>query len=137
MTSTKFKKYLKEYIQPFVRYPVVVEETNSDRELPCIIITVDSEENANNGMPCHYELEGQVICAVHSRDDDEQNTTLIEMGEKVLEALADNCSLMESMNQETNFKLLGTIINGTTVMQEEATSFYTIGFEAFTYYSIA
>lgn len=140
MTGYKFKRNLKAYLEGIVDEAVVVEEANTSRALPCVIITVDSETDTNNGMPCHYNLVGQVICAVQGREDDADNSTLLTLGEEVLEALSNTTPLLSAMNHKTpdtrplsGFRLNGMVVNGGEIIQEDSSSFYSIAYEAFTY----
>lgn len=139
MTARAFKLNLQAYLEGLLATTVLIEETNADRALPCVIISITGEQQTD-AMPAHYTLEGEVVCAVQGRDDDEDNGTLETLSNAVLEALADESTLEAAMNKSvpdnrpaTGFTLNKLFVEGAEVMHEDSSTFYVISFEAYTY----
>ena len=141
MTAKKLKKNLKNYLTPFFEIPIHIDEENGDRELPCIIITHETE-TLNDFMDLHYVVGGSVVVAVQGYDDTVDNAELETLSNDVMDALVDWDSLCTSLNKPlsggderpaTEFTCHRLYVQGAETIQEDSSTFYEVKWEAFNY----
>lgn len=137
MTGKSFAKNLKYYLEPLIDVPVYIYDQNTVRELPCIMIGIEDEEQ-HDTLLGNYTLNAFVMCATNGWDD-ELNNDSDGLAADVIEHLNDsdlyttlNAPLTGDLRPDKNFHLEALFINGMERRDEESSTFTFINLEAYT-----
>lgn len=128
---------MKYYLDPIMDVPVYIYDQNTVRELPCILVGVESEEQHNNLLG-NYVLNSFIMVATNGYDD-EGNDAADTLASQVLSALYDsdlyttvNAPLSGDARPAQNFTLEALFVNGEERRDEEQSTFIFINLECYT-----
>jgi hypothetical protein len=137
MTGKKLTKNLAAALVPFFEIPVVCFDANERRDLPCIVVGYDGEEQTKPGLVGHYTVNGFVMVAVNGYDD-ASNEQADALADDAIAALCDDIEAAlnapeigadERPAQEIFcYKLF---VRGTERQMEESSVFVVVKWEAF------
>ena len=137
MTGKKLTKNLAAALVPFFEVPVVCFDANEKRELPCIVVGYDSEEQTKPGLVGHYTVNGFVMVAVNGYED-ASNEQADELADDAIAALCDDIEAALNAPEEgederpaQSFHCNRLFVRGTERQQEESSTFVVVKWDAY------
>ena len=138
MNQKKLVKNLVAALTPLFDVPVYSWDQNQRRDLPALIVGVDSEEQTKPGLFGHYSCQGFVMAAANGYDD-ASNEQADELADDAIAALCDDIEASLNAPEEgdderpaTDFHCNRLFVRGTERQTEESSVFVVVKWEAFT-----
>lgn len=138
MTGKAFCKNLKFYLEPLLDCPVYVYDQNIARDLPCVMVGVETETQ-HETLTGNYELKGFIMVATNGYDD-EDNSDSDTLSDTVIDLLKQD-EFESTMNAPlsgvdsrpaVNFTMDDIYITGIERRDEESSTFVFIDLEIYT-----
>jgi hypothetical protein len=139
-TIDKFRLNLESYIEqiPHNLPPVYRQDSNTDKELPCVVVEIEDSEQSGTGLYGHYNVTGNVsLFTVGYDDPDSQDQDNIS---SLLESVMYNTDWVSVLNAPTSgtdfrpytgIKVNALIPRQTSVEDDGKSSRFSISFDAF------
>lgn len=140
MTGKKLTKNLAAYLSPLFEEPVYTFDQNAKRELPCLVVGYESDQQTKEGLAGHYTVSGFLMVGVNGHEDD-GNTLADTLADEAIEILCDREGLEAAMNAPAigpderpakDFHLNRLFVRGTEREEQDSSTFVFVRFEAFT-----
>ena len=118
--------------------PVYAFDRNHTRELPCIVVSYDSEEGSMPGIYGHYTVSGKVLVAFQGYEDTD-NTEADTVAQQVIDIIG-NRDLDTSLNKPlsgtdhrplSGFGINRLFIRGTNRAIEDSSTVVEVIFDAY------
>lgn len=120
-----------------ISIPIYTFDRNENRELPCIVISYDSEQSSMTGIYGHYTVSGKTLICYQGYEDAD-NSDADSMADKVVNILNDNIeSVLNKPLSGTDFRSVSgfginrLFVRGTNRIDEDNSTMVEVNFEAF------
>lgn len=120
-----------------ISIPIYTFDLNQTRELPCIVVSYDSEQSSMAGVYGHYTVSGKVIVAYQGYEDDDNSDadstaqTVITILNNDIESTLNKPVSGTDMRPVSGFGINRLFVRGTNRIDEDHSTMVEVNFEAF------
>jgi hypothetical protein len=138
MCGKKIIKNLVAALTPLFDVPVYPFDQNARRDLPCVVVGYDRDEQTREGLAGHYTVGGFVMAAVNGYDD-ASNEQADALADDAIEALCDDIEAAinapdegEDERPARDFHCNKLFVRGTEREEADSSTLIFVKWDAFT-----